>query len=159
VIEIAGDRGRMTGRGTVAATLSEAGAGKAGDRAVEIGGRDLVYMPNDRTLTMTSEAFVRLPDAGLEAGRISAVIGRDGRTVDSLEAAKDVVVSKDRYRGRSAAALYDSAARRLSLTGRPVLTDGKGGSARGDKLTFDLADDKILIENEGSGRATTVVRS
>jgi len=26
-------------------------------------------------------------------------------------------------------------------------------------LTFDLPDDKILIENEGQGRATTVVRS
>jgi hypothetical protein len=41
----------------------------------------------------------------------------------------------------------------------PILTDDKGGSARGAKLTFDLADDKILIENEGPGRAATVIRS
>jgi lipopolysaccharide export system protein LptA len=61
--------------------------------------------------------------------------------------------------GRSEAAAYQAAADQLTLTGSPSLTDGKGGSARGAKLTFDLADDKILLENEGPGRSTTIIRS
>jgi lipopolysaccharide export system protein LptA len=70
-----------------------------------------------------------------------------------------VIVSYGPYVGRSEAASYEAATGRLTLTGKPVLADDKGGSARGAKLTFDLTDDKIFIENEGSGRATTVVRS
>jgi lipopolysaccharide export system protein LptA len=110
-------------------------------------------------LTLSSKAYVRLPEAGLEAGRVSAVIGRDGKSVGSLSAAAGVTVSKGPYVGRSETAFYEAATDRIVLTGKPVLTDGKGGSARGDRLTFDLADDKIFIENEGPGRSTTIVRS
>ncbi len=158
-IELAGDAGGMSGGGGVAVTLTEAGEDPVHPRTIEIGGQDMIYRPDVRTLTLSSKAYVRLPEAGLEAGRISAVIGREGKSVESLSGALGVVVTKGRYQGRAEAATYDSATGRITLTGRPVLTDGKGGSARGGKLTFDLADDKILIENEGPGRATTVVRS
>jgi lipopolysaccharide export system protein LptA len=119
----------------------------------------MAYRPDTRTLTLSSEAYVRLPEAGLEAGRVAAVIGREGQGVESLSAATAVSVSKGRYVGRAEAGFYQAESGRITLTGSPVLTDGKGGSARGGRLTFDLADDKILIENEGPGRATTVVRS
>jgi len=158
-LELAGEAGRMSGSGGVAVTLTEAPSASGTGRTVELGGADMAYRPDLRTLTLSSKAYVRLPEAGLEASTVTAVIGRDGRTVESLTAARGVVVSKGRYVGRSEAASYDAAAGRLTLTGNPVLNDGKGGSARGVKLTFDLADDKISIENEGVGRATTVVRS
>lgn len=158
-IEAAGETGRMSGSGGVAVTLTEAPSDGQPGRAVDLGGADMAYEPGRRVLTLSTKAFVRLPEAGLEASTVTAVIGPDGRTVGSLTAARGVVVSKGRYVGRSEAASYDAAAARLTLTGSPVLTDGKGGSARGAKLTFDLADDKISIENEGDGRAATVVRS
>ncbi|MEN6559337.1 MAG: LptA/OstA family protein [Acidobacteriota bacterium] len=158
-IEAAGETGRMSGSGGVAVTLTEAPSDGKPGRAVDLGGADMAYEPSRRVLILSSRAYVRLPEAGLEASTVTAVIGRDGRTVESLTAARGVVVSKGRYVGRSEAASYDAAAGRLTLTGSPVLTDGKGGSARGAKLTFDLADDKISVENEGDGRATTVVRS
>jgi lipopolysaccharide export system protein LptA len=110
-------------------------------------------------LTLAAKAYVRLPQASLEAGTVSAVLGRESKAVESLTASTGVAVSSGRYVGRSESASYQAATGRITLTGRPVLTDDKGGSARGDKLTFDLSDDKILIENEGQGRATTVVRS
>ncbi|HOW86158.1 MAG TPA: LptA/OstA family protein [Candidatus Aminicenantes bacterium] len=150
---------RLSGAGGIALTLvDDAAAGRPG-RTVELGGEEMSYEPGRRILTLTARAFAGLPEARLEASTVTAVIGEDGRSVERLEAAGGVVVSKGRYTGRSEAASYDAAAGRLTLTGRPVLNDGQGGSARGAKLTFDLADDKILIENEGAGRATTVVRS
>ena len=158
-LELTPVSGDMSGRGGVSAELSQAVPGEAGKRTVEIGGQDMAYRPDLRTLTLSSKAYVRLPEARLEAGTISAVIGREDKAVESLEAKTAVAVSKGSYQGRSDAASYRAAARRITLTGKPVLTDEKGGSARGAKLTFDLADDKILIENEGTGRATTVVRS
>jgi lipopolysaccharide export system protein LptA len=116
------------------------------------------YRSAARTLVLAGKASVRLSPARLDAGTISTVLG-EGGTVLALSAGKSVTVAKGNYEGRAEAASYEAGARRIILTGRPVLTDGKGGSARGAKLTFDLADDKISIENEGTGRATTVVRS
>lgn len=158
-LDLSGDRGEMRGRGGVEAGFAEAGTAEASGRRVEAGGREMTYRSGPRALVLTGQAYVRLPPARLEAGTVSVVMGRDKDGAESLEAAANVVVTKDRYEGRAAAASYRSMTRQLVLTGRPVLTDGKGGSAKGAKLTFNLADDKILIENEGPGRATTVVRS
>ena len=157
-IEFAGEMGRMSGGGGVAVTLSEVVEGRASARTIELGGEEMAYRPDLRRMTLTSKAYVGLPEARLEAGSVSAVIGREGLGVESLTAAGAVTVSKGEYTGRSESASYDAAADRVVLTGNPVLTDGKGGSARGDKLTFDFADDKILVENEGTGRSTTIVR-
>jgi lipopolysaccharide export system protein LptA len=151
--------GDMRGRGGVAAELDQAAAGDAVGRRVELGGQEMAWMSTPRSLDLSGKAYVQLPEARLEARKVSAVLGRGGSAVESLEASSDVSVAKGRYGGRAEAASYQAATRTVMLTGRPVLTDGKGGSAKGSKLTFDLADDKILIENEGQGRATTVVRS
>ncbi len=158
-LEFSEEKGEMRGRGGVAAALGQSAAGDAAGRRIELGGQDLVFLSAARTLTLTTKAYVQLDRARLEAGAVSAVLDREENAVESLTAATRVAVSKGPYEGRAEAASYQAATRRISLTGKPVLTDGKGGSARGAKLTFDLADDKILIENEGTGRATTVVRS
>ena len=158
-IEFAGEMGRMSGGGGVAVTMSEAAEGQAPARTIGLGGEGMAYRPDLRTLTLTSKAYVGLPEARLEAGSVSAVIGRGDRGVESLTAAGGVVVTKGDYTGRAEAAAYDAAAGRITLTGHPVLADREGGSARGDRLTFDLADDKILVENEGPGRSTTVIKS
>lgn len=158
-VEFAGDSGRMSGAGGVAVTLTEAAEGQAPARTIELGGQEMAYSPGQMTLTLTSTATVKLPEAGLEAGRVSAVLSREHGNVESLSAAAGVTVSKGRYAGRGEAAFYEAAAGRIALTGSPVLTDAAGGSIRGDKLTFDLADDKILVENEGQGRSATVIKS
>jgi lipopolysaccharide export system protein LptA len=158
-LEFAEERGEMRGRGVVAVLPAQAGTGAASGRTIELGGEAMVYSAASKTLELTGRSYVQLSEARLEAGAIAAVLGGGENAVESLSATTGVAVIKDRYVGRSAAASYQASTRRMTLTGKPVLTDGKGGSARGDKLTFDLADDKILIENEGTGRATTVVRS
>jgi lipopolysaccharide export system protein LptA len=158
-VELAGDEGRMNGGGGVVVTMAEPGSDGRPGRTIEIAGQDLAYRPETRTLTVTTTAALRLPEARLEAGAVSAVLSRDGRTVETLEAKASVVVARGRFEGRAESATYDAAADQIVLTGSPVLTDEQGGSARGAKLTFKLADDKILIENEGPGRATTVIRS
>jgi|GEM_PF-477044 len=156
------ETGGVQGRDGVEVSLtrpSDPGPAGAEPETVVLGGQDMAYQAASRTLALSGKASVRLPEAGLTAGSVLAVVGLDGRTLESLSARTSVVVSKGRFEGRAEAASYQADVERITLTGGPVLTDGKGGSARGAKLTFDLADDKILIENEGPGRATTVVRS
>lgn len=149
----------MRGKGGVVAGLAQAAAADGSGRRVEVGGEEMTYSAASRALSFTRKSYVRLPGARLDAGTASVVLGPDGRGVETLTARAGVVLSRGRYEGRGDAAVYQAGADRVTLTGRPVLVDKEGGSTRGDKLTFDLGDDKILIENEGQGRSTTVVKS
>ncbi len=158
-IELLGDTGEMRGRGGVRVVRTAAASGPSAGRPIELGGGEMSFASVSRTLLLAGRAFVRLPEARLEAGMVSAVFGRAGQGFESFLAKGAVVVAKGRYEGLAEAASYEAATGRLVLTGKPVLTDGKGGAAKGDKLTFDLADDKIFLENEGMGRTATVIRS
>jgi lipopolysaccharide export system protein LptA len=150
--------GDMRAKGGVAAGMVQAAAGETPERRIEVGGEDLVYTASGRVLSFRKKSYVQMPGARLGAATIDAVLGREGRGVDTLTALTSVVVSKGRYEGRGDKAFYEAGADRITLTGRPVLADKEGGSTRGNKLTFDLADDKISIENEGQGRSTTVIK-
>jgi lipopolysaccharide export system protein LptA len=158
-LEISGAGEGMRAGGGVSAGLVLPAAAAGPERRVEIGGGTMVFSAAGRALSFEGRSYVQLSGARLEARSVAAVLAPGARAVVSLSARTDVVLSKGRYEGRGAAAAYEAASDRLVLTGKPVLTDGKGAAARGDKLTFDLADDKILLENEGQGRTTTVVKS
>jgi lipopolysaccharide export system protein LptA len=151
--------GGMAGGGGVTAELVLPAAEGTSERRVRIGGERLDFSSSGRALSFAGKAYVELPEARLEAGTISAVLVPDGKTVGSLAASTGVVFGKGRFVGRSGAAAYEAGTGRVTLTGRPVIVDEQGGAARGDKLTFNLADDTILVENEGQGRSTTVIKS
>lgn len=151
--------GEMRGRGGVAAGMTRAPAAGISGRRIEIGGEDMSCSAADRVLSFRKKSYAQMPGARLDAETIDAVLGREGRGVDTLTALTSAVVSKGRYEGRGDRAFYEAEADRVTLTGRPVLVDKEGGSSKGDKLTFDLGDGKIRIENEGQGRSTTVVKS
>ncbi len=151
--------GEMKGRGGVAAGMGQAAAGKTAGRRIEVGGEEMVYSAAGRVLSFRKKSYLQMPGARLAAATIDAVLNREGSGIDGLTALTSVVVSKGRYEGRGGRAVYEAGTDRITLTGRPVLVDKEGGSSRGDKLTFDLSDGKIRIENEGQGRSTTVIKS
>jgi len=151
--------GEMRGRGGVVAGMTQAAAGETPVRRIEVGGEDMSSSAAGRVLSFRKKSYVQMPGARLGAEAIDAFLGREGRGVDTLTALTAVVVSKGRYEGRGDRAFYEAGADRITLTGRPVLVDKEGGSSRGDKLTFELGDGKIRVENEGQGRSTTVVKS
>jgi lipopolysaccharide assembly outer membrane protein LptD (OstA) len=139
--------------------MTQAAMGETPERRIEVGGEDMSCSAAGRVLSFRKKSYAQMPGARLGAETIDAVLGREGRGVDTLSALNSVVVSKGRYEGRGDRAFYEAKTDRVTLTGRPVLVDKEGGSAKGDKLTFDLGDGKIRIENEGQGRSTTVVKS
>ena len=151
--------GEMCGRGGVAAGMTRAPAAGIAGRRIEVGGEDMFCSAAGRVLSFRKKSYAQMPGARLGAETIDAALGREGRGVDTLTALTSVVVSKGRYEGRGDKAFYEAEADQVTLTGRPVLIDKEGGSSKGDKLTFDLGDGKIRIENEGQGRSTTVVKS
>jgi lipopolysaccharide export system protein LptA len=156
VLEGSGD---VSGRGRVNAGFPFRSRGSAEEREVEIGGEEMSFSPADRTVNFKSGAVVRTPDFRLAAGSVAVALAEGKKEVKGLVAGRGVVVSWGLYEGRGSEASYDPEAETLVLTGDTVLVEKGKGASRGDKLTFRLADDKILIENKGQGRSITVVKS
>lgn len=134
------------------------GSGADGE-TIEAGGEAMSYSPPDRFLVLRGKGFVRMRGAALAAEEITGVLGEGGQGLETLTARTGVVVSRDRYEGRGGEARYEAAADRIEVGGNPVLVDRDGRVSRGSKLTFDLSDGRIRLENEGQGRSTTVIKS
>ena len=149
----------LRGRGGVEAAFPRSPEGGKDERTIEAGGKEMTYSPADRALVFRGKASVRIPGARLAAEEVVAVVRTEGYGLETMTARTGVVVSRGLTKGQGREARYDPEAERLVLLGKPVLVDGEGRSTSGDKLTFDLADDKIRLENEGRGRSTTVAKS
>lgn len=149
----------LRGRGGVEAAFPRSPEKGAEDGTIEAGGKEMTYSPADRALFFRGQASVRIPGARLAAEEVVAVVRSEGYGLETMTARTGVVVHHGRAKGQGREARYDPEAERLVLLGRPVLVDGEGRSTRGDKLTFDLADDRIRLENEGRGRSITVAKS
>jgi len=158
-IDVLESSGEVRGRGGVTAGFPFRGRSPSEERRIEIGGREMAFLPADRTATFRGGSLVRTPDFQLAAGTVAVSLAEGKKEVKRLVAGGSVVVSHGLYEGRGGEAVYDPGAGTVVLTGSPVLVEKGKGASRGDKLTFRLGDDRILIENKGQGRSITVVKS
>jgi lipopolysaccharide export system protein LptA len=69
-----------------------------------------------------------------------------------------VIIAQQLSEGRGEEAHFDMENETIVLLGNPVLINKDRGRTEGDKLTFFLADDRILVENQGKERSFTVIK-
>jgi lipopolysaccharide export system protein LptA len=150
--------GEVRAGGGVEAGFGRPPKGASGEARVVAGGDEMTFSPPDRTALFAGRAFVRMPDVRISAGTAALSLAQAKKELEGFLATRGVVVVCGDCEGRGEEARYDPAADHLVLTGRPVLVEKDKGASRGDKLTFRLADGKILIENKGQGRSITVVQ-
>lgn len=158
-LDVLESSGEVRARGDVTADFPFRSRSPSEESRVEIGGGEMAYSPADRIATFRGGSLVRTQDFQLAAGTVAVRLMEGKKEVQSLIAGGSVVVSHGLYEGRGGEAVYDPGAGTVVLTGSPVLFEKGKGASRGDKLTFRLGDDKILIENKGQGRSITVVKS
>ncbi len=84
---------------------------------------------------------------------------KEGGKIKTISAEKDVAIVQGNYEGRGKKARYDLENEVITVVGNPVLIDKDKGVIEGSKLTFYMADDRIVIENEDSERSETVIKS
>jgi lipopolysaccharide export system protein LptA len=158
-LDVLESSGEVRGRGGVTAGFPFRGRSSSEERRIKIGGGEMTFSPGDRTVTFRGGSVVRTPDFQLAAGTVAVSLVKGGKEIKRFTAGGSVVVSHGLYEGRGGEAVYDPGAGTVVLTGSPVLVEKGKGASRGDKLTFSLGDDRILIENKGQGRSITVVKS
>jgi len=151
--------GEVRASGVVEAGFPRPAKDGSGESRIEAGGKEMEFSPSHGVVSFRGRSFVKLPDARLAADTVAIALSGEKNEVRDLVARGGVAFVWGRYEGRGGEARYDPQAETLVLTGEPVLAEKGGGESRGDKLTFRLGDDKILIENKGQGRSITVVKS
>jgi len=156
-LEVLEGTGEVRGRRGVTVILAGAGGGASGGRRIEAVGAEMAFSPAECLISFTGGGVVKVPGARLTAATLTASLLEGKKEIRDLHAVGGVVVFQGRYEGRGGEARYDPAADTLVLSGNPVLVEKGKDASRGDKLTFRLADGKILIENKGQGRSITVI--
>jgi len=132
---------------------------KEGERVkIEISSKKMKFNPEENMILYQKECLMGVQDVRLRAEFISVQMGGDESEMEELTANQSVVIERGVYQGRGEKAVYAFDQEAIVLTGSPVLTERNRGETKGDKLTFNISDDKIIIENRGDERSVTVIK-
>lgn len=142
-----------------ASTIQSAGREKAGaTRPVTIKADHLEYLDSERRASYVGHVRLESEDATLEADRLDAyfsgVPGEGEARIERVTADGHVVVTEPHRRATGDHAEYLAAAGRIVMTGGPpTLYDAETGFATGERLTFSIHDDTLLVDGGGKSRA------
>ena len=125
---------------------------------ISISANEMVYNPEEKAVLFQNEGILLVQDLEVKAPTISITFKEEGG-IKMLTASLGVTFKSDRHEGTADRADYDMDQETIIFTGNPVIQDKEKGALQGDKLTFNLADDKITIENLGLRRSITVIKS
>ena len=129
-----------------------------GEERLEISSERMVFKPEENLISYKGKSSLKVRDVDLQAHSVSVYLKEEGGDILRIIARGNVVSTQNLEEGKGEEAIYNPADESVVLLGNPVLTEKDGGITRGDKLTFYIADGKILVENKGRERSVTVIK-
>jgi len=125
---------------------------------IHISSKVLEYDPKENKILYEQECSMDTEDIKLNAESLSILMEKKENKIKVITANHSVIIEKGNYEGRSEKAVYNLADEMIVLTGNPYFTEKNRGETSGDKLTFSIADDRIIVENRGDERSVTVIK-
>lgn len=116
------------------------------------------YLPDENRLSLQGPC--EMLSAGYQVSAEQMIINfkRDSSELERIESRGEVKVVKDLIVARAQNGFYEWEKDIFVLEGKPILEDPEQGSIRGDKLTFNLAEGRILVENQGRERSISIIK-
>jgi lipopolysaccharide export system protein LptA len=158
-IQIFEDTGSLEGRGKVKSQFWHKPKDSPNDEKVEINGDAIEFRPGERRVYFRKECIVKARDAVLEADWVTMDLAEGTADMTQILAKGSVKIQQGAWEGRGGRAEFAVPDEVIVLLEKPVLVEKDKGETQGDKLTFQLADGKILIENRRRDRSVTVIKS
>ncbi len=158
-LTIVRDSGRLSCQEGVRTYLTVKPDADREERRLEIESESLEFKPEERRLNYSGHATLKVEDVQLKAEDVFIYLSEAEKEIEVLMARGQVTIKRGSYEAKGQEAVFDLGKQTIALMGQPVLTDKQKGKVQGDKLTFYLADDKIVVENEGRERSETVIKS
>jgi len=128
------------------------------EERLEISSDKMTFNPEENLLSYEKRSSLKVKDIDLRAHSVSVYLNEEEGDIEKIIAREKVVIVQNLGEGRGEEAIYDPEKESLVLLGNPVLIDKDKGITRGDKLTFFIADDRILVENKARDRSVTVIK-
>jgi len=125
---------------------------------ISISSKMMEFDPEKNKIIFHQECLMSIKNIRMNADLISIQMGEDEKKMRVLTARNSVIIKREMYEGRGEKAVYDFEEEKIDLTGNPILIEKNKGEITGDKLTFNISDDRIIVENRGDERSATVIK-
>jgi lipopolysaccharide transport protein LptA len=152
------ETGKILSTGDVKSIFPHKPKDEEKEERVEISSDKMIYHPEQNLIFYEKRSSLKVKDIDLRAQSVSVYLSEEEGDMENIIARKNVVIVQSLGEGRGEEAIYDPDKESVVLLGNPVLIDKDRGITRGDKLTFYLADDRILVENKARERSATVIK-
>ncbi len=152
------DTGKILSTGGVKSIFPHKPKDEEKEERVEISSDKMTYRPEQNLIFYEKRSSLKVKDIDLRAQSVSVYLSEEEGDMEEIIARGNVVIVQNLGEGRGEEAIYDPDEESVVLLGNPVLIDKDRGITRGDKLTFYLADDRILVENRARERSATVIK-
>ncbi|MFB0565042.1 MAG: LptA/OstA family protein [Candidatus Aminicenantaceae bacterium] len=126
---------------------------------IEISADKMSFDPENHLISYEKNGSLKARDIKMQAQSIDVILKDEKGEMKMIIAKGSVKIIQKTTEGKGEKALYNMEEEVVTLSGNPVFIDKKKGMIRGDKLTFYIADGRIVVENRGRERSATVIKS
>jgi len=156
-IELFDETGEILCTGSVESTMPHT-TKEGKEEKIKISSQKMTYFPEENLVVYQEKSSLAVRDATLRAQSISVYLGEGDEDIQEIVFRKGVVITQDLGEASGEEAIYDPENESLVLLGNPVFIDKNRGRTEGDKLTFYMADGRILVENKDRERSVTIIK-
>jgi lipopolysaccharide transport protein LptA len=158
-ISVSEDSGDITCEGHVLSLFPHKPKDEPKEQRVEIAADKMTYNHEANQVIYEGNCSLKTGTAALRCGTITVNPGEGSGEVASMRATKKITIVMNEREATGDQADYDVEKDIIVVTGHPILQEKDKGMVKGDKLTFYLADGRIVVENREQGRSATVIKS
>jgi lipopolysaccharide transport protein LptA len=152
------ETGELQCSGKVSSTLMYQADENSPKRKIFILAEKMDYDPARKIMSYEEKGLIKVEDVSVEAEKIFVWLDAEKGGLLNILARDNVIFKQGKREGKAKEALYDLKKDVIILSGSPEINDLIKGKIQGDKLTFHMADDKIIVENKGKDRSVTVIK-
>ena len=162
-ISLSEETGDLSGKDGVGFTFPHKPKDQDKEQLIEISASRMSYDRKSNEIHYEENCQLRTGAAHLQSESITVFPAEAGGRILSVRASrgpsKPITIVMNAREASGDLAEYDVEKETIILTGHPSLKEKEKGTARGDKLTFYLADGRIVVENRGQERSVAVIKS
>ncbi len=152
------ETGKIQGAGHIISRMMFQPDKDANKTRIVISAEKMQFDPDKNLMSFKDKSVIQIDDLSVSAGRVFILIKEGKGQIREMTASGDVHFKQGGRGGKAEEAHYDLNNRSVTLVGNPEIIDPIKGTFQGNKLTFYMSDDRILVDNKGQDRSITVIK-
>lgn len=157
-LSIYNETGKILCGGGVKSILPYTREGSQEEEKIEISAYSMNFDPEKNLIAYQEKSSLKLKNLNMSAQSIFVHLTKEKGEMETIVAYGKVIINQNQLEGKGEEARYDVNSETLDLLGTPVINDKKKGKIEGFKLTFYMADGRIVVENKDRERSVITVK-